>query len=105
MKLSLVWQPAAMGIARVGDPDHHLHAIALSLYISHFPVALLNQTLVLGKLMKQCRPSGIHPVIFAQAQAPVEIDAGTVPQAVLSKLVPRRQPSAFAPSLPSRPPL
>ena len=63
MKRCLVWQPAAMDIARAGDPDNHLHAIALSPWITHFPVALLNQTLVLGKLMIQCSPSVIHPII------------------------------------------
>ena len=63
MKHCLVWQPAAMGTARVRDPDNHLHAIALSLWITHFPVALLNQRPVHGKIMIQCSPSVIHPVI------------------------------------------
>ena len=32
-----------IGIARVGDPDHRLHAIALSPFIGHLPVAPLNE--------------------------------------------------------------
>ena len=54
-----------IGIARVGDPDHRLHAIALSPFIGHLPVAPLNE--LPTRLLKFiCAALAVDPQAFSK---------------------------------------